>query len=74
MPFRFGRWIEERPGIFPVVPLVSAGLLACIMVAMLLAAHVIPKDGDQLDEEKSSTTQLSHKSSKSSVYSYWAYD
>ncbi|XP_022647832.1 uncharacterized protein LOC111263303 isoform X1 [Varroa jacobsoni] len=69
-----GRWIEERPGIFPVVPLVSAGLLACIMVAMLLAARVIPKDSDQLDEEKSSTTQLSHKSSKSSVYSYWAYE
>lgn len=68
------RWIEERPGIFPVVPLVSAGLLACIMVAMLLAARVIPKDSDQLDEEKSSTTQLSHKSSKSSVYSYWAYE
>ena len=68
------RWIEERPGIFPVVPLVSAGLLSCVMVAMLLAAHVIPKDSDQLDEEKSSTTQLSQKSSKSSVYSYWAYD
>lgn len=44
------------------------------MIAMLLAAHVIPKDSDQLDEEKSSTTQLSQKSSKSSVYSYWAYD